>query len=119
MTLRKMLCSVLIGLMAWAPFQMASASMISTEQASAAARQSDRARVLGMLERSDAAGALQAYGITPQQAKDRVSAMSDDDVTALAGRIDSLPAGGLHGAGSLLVIAIIVGVIWWAATRAR
>jgi hypothetical protein len=118
MILRKVLCNVLIALMAWAPFQMANASMIGTDRIAAASAQSDRARVLSALDRSDAAGALQTYGLTRQQAKDRVNAMSDDEVTALAGRIDSLPAGG-HGWGTVLVIAIIVGVVWWASTRAR
>jgi hypothetical protein len=114
--LRSTLCRLLIALMAWAPYQMASASMVGTDQVVASAAQSDRAHVLGLLERGDVAGKLQAYGIDPAQAKDRVQAMSDEEVGSLAQKIDALPAGGLDG-GGLIVLLIIAGVIWWAFTK--
>jgi hypothetical protein len=60
------------------------------------------------------ASSLQGYGLDPAQAKERVNAMTDEEVGALAQKIDSLPAGGLHGAGAVIVILIIAGVIWWA-----
>jgi hypothetical protein len=103
--------------MAWSPFQMAQASMIGTGQIVANQAQSDRNTVLNFLERQEVAGQLQTLGTDAASAKDRVNAMTDEEVGALAQRIDSMPAGGLHGAGSLLVIAIVIGVIWWAAGR--
>ena len=117
--LRNTLCRLLIALVAWAPFHMANAAMIGTGQVTASAAQQDRARVLGMLERSEVAAQLQAAGVDAAQAKDRIQAMSDEEVGALAQHIDTLPAGGLHGAGSILVIAIIAGVVWWVATQTR
>ena len=111
------LCRLLILLMAWSPFQMAQASMIGTGQIVANQAQSDRTKVLSFLERQDVTGQLQSLGTDAASAKDRVNAMTDEEVGALAQRIDSMPAGGLHGAGSLLVIAIVIGVIWWAAGR--
>ena len=111
------LCRLLILLMAWSPFQMAQASMIGTGQIVANQAQSDRSTVLNFLERQDVAGQLQSFGTDATSAKDRVNAMTDEEVGALAQRIDSMPAGGLHGAASLLVIAIVIGVIWWAAGR--
>ena len=111
------LCRLLMVLMAWSPFQMAQASMIGTGQIVANQAQSDRNTVLNFLERQDVAGQLQSLGTDAASAKDRVNAMTDEEVAALARHIDSMPAGGLHGWGTVLVIAIIVGVIWWAAGR--
>lgn len=111
------LCRLLMVLMAWSPFQMAQASMIGTGQIVANQAQSDRNTVLNFLERQDVAGQLQSLGTDAASAKDRVNAMTDEEVATLARHIDSMPAGGLHGWGTVLVIAIIVGVIWWAAGR--
>jgi hypothetical protein len=83
----------------------------------ASTAQQDRAHVLAILERGEVAGHLQMYGLDPAQAKERVNAMTDEEVGALAQKIDSLPAGGLHGWGAALVILIIAGAIWWAVTR--
>ncbi len=113
----RMLCRVLIALTAWAPFQFANAAMVGTEQAVASSAHNDRSRVLGVLERSDAVKQMQAMGIDPAQAKARVKAMSDQEVASVAQRMDTLPAGGLHGWQTVFVILIIAGVIWWAATR--
>jgi hypothetical protein len=109
-----MLCRLLIALMVWTPFQMANAAMLGTDQVVASTAQQDRAHVLAVLERSEVASNLQMYGLDPAQARARVNAMTDEEVGALAQKIDALPAGGLHGAGALLVILIIAGVIWWA-----
>ena len=116
----KLLCRMLIVLTAWMPFQMANASMLGTDQAVAATTHAtagdgtaaDRARVLGLLERGDVVDKLQAMGVDPATAKGRVQAMTDEEVGALAQRIDALPAGG--NAAGLLIVLIIVGVIWWA-----
>jgi hypothetical protein len=110
--LRNTLCRVLIALMVWMPYQMANASMLGTDQVVASTAQTDRAQVLGVLERGDVASRLQAYGIDPAQAKDRVQAMSDEEVGTLARQMEALPAGG--NAAGLLILLVIVGVIWWA-----
>ena len=96
----------LIGL----PFQV-SAGMIGTDQAvSAAQAQVARATVLSQISRADVAGQLQSLGLTPQAAADRVAALTDVEVSKLAGQIDSLPA----GASSGLILLILLGVlVWW------
>lgn len=116
--LRSILCRTLIALMVWAPYQMASASMLGTDQVVASQAQADRAHVLGVLDRDEVASQLRAYGIDPAQAKARVNAMSDDEVASLSQKIDALPAGGLHGAGAVIVLLIIAGIIWWVVTSA-
>jgi hypothetical protein len=106
---------VLIVLMAWTPYQMAQAGMIGTDQV-VQSSQADRGEVLSFLSRSDVAGQLQAFGLDSTTAKDRVAAMSDDEVRYLAGRIGSQPAGA-SDAGTILLIIVIVAVIWWAWKR--
>src|SRR3989442_9093797 len=105
--MKNTLCRILVALMVWAPFQMAQAGMIGTEQIASTAHQGDRTTILDMLSRSDVASQLQALGIDPAQAKDRVQAMSDQEIGALASRLDSVPAGS-SDAGTVLVIILIV-----------
>ncbi|OGA02051.1 MAG: hypothetical protein A2Z64_05170 [Betaproteobacteria bacterium RIFCSPLOWO2_02_67_12] len=95
--------------MAWMPIHMAQAGIISTDQAIMSA-QSDRAAVLNLIQRSDVAGQLQSLGVDLAAAKDRVGAMTDDEVRSLAGQLQSLPAG---ADGTGLVVLILVGVLVW------
>ncbi len=53
-----------------------------------------RERVSSFLARDDVRQALQAQGVSPQAAAERVQAMSDNEIEQLAGRIDQAPAGG-------------------------
>src|SRR6266478_452190 len=105
------LCRLLIALMVWTPFQMAHAGMIGTEQVASTAHHGDRTTVLNMLGRAEVASQLQALGMDPAQAKDRVQAMSDQEIAALANRLESLPAGA--DGGAVLLIIIIAVAIWW------
>lgn len=109
------ICRLLVVLMVWTPYQVAHAGMIGTDQVVASASQLDRNAVLGFVSRSDVASQLQALGIDPSTAQERVAAMSDAEVQMLAGRIHAMPAGA-DGAGLLLLI-LIVAAIWWAWKR--
>ena len=103
----RLLVVCLIGL----PFQV-SAGMIGTDQAVTAAQaQAARAIVLSQISRTDVAGQLQSLGLTPQAASDRVAALTDAEVTKLAGQIESLPAGA--DGGSLLLLILLGVLIWW------
>ena len=109
------ICRLLIVLMAWTPYQMAQAAMIGTDQVVASSSQADRSAVVSFLTRSDVASQLQTYGIDAASAKDRVAAMTDQEVRYLAGRIEAMPAGA-NNAGWLVLIIVIV-AIWWFATK--
>ena len=108
-------CRVLIALMIWTPYQFAQAGMIGPDKVAASASQADRGVVLEFVSRGDVASRLQAYGLDPATAKDRVAAMTDDEVRYLAGSIESMPAGA--DAAALLLLIIIIAVIWWAWKR--
>lgn len=113
--MKQTICRLLIVLMAWTPFQIAQAGMIGTDQVVSSTSQADRGTVLSFVTRSDVTSQLQALGLDPASAKDRVAAMTDDEVRTIAGKIEAMPAGA-DGAGLLLLI-IIVALIWWAWKR--
>ena len=107
----RMFCRLLIVLMIWTPYQVAQASMIGTDQVVTSSSQADRNAVMGFVSRGDVTSQLQALGLDPATAADRVAALTDEEVRYLAGRIHSMPAGA-DGGGILLLILIVV-IIWW------
>ncbi len=107
-------CRLLIALAIWAPFQAAQAGMIGTGQIAHAA-QNDRGAVLDFMARGDVARELQSFGLDPAAARDRVAAMTEDEVRQLAGRINSAPAGA--DVAGLLLLVVVIAVIWWAWKR--
>lgn len=114
---RKFLCRLLVVLMAWAPYQVASAGMVSTEKSLVSTAQHDRVVLSEFLSRAEVARQLQAFGIDATTAQERVAAMSDDEARALAGRIDSAPAGGVYSAG--IIAIILIALVAWAIYKER
>jgi hypothetical protein len=99
-----------LGLAAAMVMPRAYAGMIATEPAPQAT--SERDKVKAMLERPEVAREMQKMGIPPEKAAARVDAMTDAEVSQLAGRLDALPAGGaLSTEEWLLVIVVILLVI--------
>lgn len=82
----------------------AQARMLSTDAAVAGA---ERARVEAFLEREDVLAQLQARGVSADEVKGRVAALTDEEARELAGRIDRLPAGG-DILGILLTVFIVL-----------
>ena len=113
--MKQIFVRLLIVLMAWTPYQIAQAGMIGTDQVVASASQVDRTTVMNFVSRADVAGQLQSMGLDPATAKDRVAAMTDEEIRYVAGKIDTMPAGA-DGAGLLLII-IIIAIVWWAWKR--
>ena len=109
----KTICRLLVALMIWMPYQIATAGMIGTDQVVTSSSQADRTAVLNFLSRSDVANKLQSLGIDPSNAKDRVAAMTDEEVQSLAGRINSRPVGADTSWGAVLLIILIVAAVWW------
>ena len=84
------------------------AAMISTVDATI--RSSDRERIGAFLERAEVAAKLKTYGVSPADAKARIAALGDEEVSALARRMDSLPAGGFAGeiVGALVLVFLVL-----------
>jgi len=114
-TFMKMLCRILALAMLTASFQVANAGIIGTDQAAAAAAvQADRAVVLEALSRTEVTTQLQAQGLDPAVARERVAAMTDAEVRTLAGSINSAPAGAGNSAWAVvIVVGLLVWFIWY------
>ena len=115
-SLKKNTCRVLVVAMMALSFQTARAGMIGTEQAAAGGASSQRSLVLSVLDRAETAAQLQARGIDPSMARERVAAMTDQEVQQLAGDMLTAPAGAMSSGGWVAVI-VIAGLIWYFAFR--
>lgn len=68
----------------------ASAGIVGTQEIAAGA---GRDRVKSFLDRDEVRTQLQAYGVSADQARARVDALTEEEAQQLAGRIDEMPAG--------------------------
>ena len=86
--------------------------LISAEQvaASVGLRTSadHRARVLAALERADVAAALVEHGVSLDQARSRVAALTDAEAASLAAEIDKAPAGASELVGTLILVFVLL-----------
>ena len=90
--------------------QTVQAAMISTEQAAAAhTAQQNREKLAAALNRPDVVAELERMGVARDEAQARVAALTDAEVASLAGRVDSLPAGGdIIGAIVFVFVLLLV-----------
>lgn len=89
--------------------QSVQASIISTEQVvSATAAAQNRAKINATFDRADVQAELQKMGVTPEEAKARVAALSDAETASIAHRVDAMPAGGDGLVGGLIFIFVLL-----------
>lgn len=95
------------------PVPVAQAELVATDRIEAAPQAwlPARERLGSLIDRTDVRLALERHGVSADEAKARVSALSDDEVERVAAaRFDSLPAAG-NGFESVLWIGFLVFVI--------
>jgi hypothetical protein len=97
--MRRLLTALAIGIALAVP--QAYAGMIGTEV-------DERERVKSMLERPELAAELEKMGVAPGDARARVDAMTPQEVAQLAGRLDTLAAGGALSNQDLLLVIILL-----------
>lgn len=116
-TMKKMTCRALVVSMLALSFQTANAGMIGADQAVAPAAQADRSFVMSVLNRAETTAQLQAQGIDPALARERVAAMTDQEVQALAQDMQTAPAGADISTAGWLAIIVIAAAVWYFAFR--
>lgn len=94
-------------------FQVAQAALVSTEQVADIASASDSStspheRLSALMARSDVQSELERLGLTPDLAKERIAALTDEEATMLAQQIESAPAGGSDVLGVVLFVFIVL-----------
>jgi len=104
----QVLILTLLSTSIWIP--TAQATMVSTEQAiTDRTEEHDRDRVRALFERADVRAQLQARGVDATTIKNRVDAMTDSEISSIAGKLDSLPAGGdIIGTMVFLFLVLLV-----------
>jgi uncharacterized protein DUF6627 len=111
-TFYRLICHLLIASLIVLP-QSVNAGMIGTDEATAGAQDSaNRAKLGALFARERVAVRLQALGISPAMAQERVRAMTQEEVNQLASNIDSLPAAGLSEWVVLAVVLFIAGILY-------
>ena len=114
---KKTTCRVLVISLFALSFQTARAGLIGADQAAAAqTAPTERAMVLSTMDRADVQSQLQAAGVDPLAARERVQNMTDQEIHAMAQDMQSAPAAGTNGWAWAAVIAIIA-LIWYFAVR--
>jgi hypothetical protein len=111
-TARRMLTWLLAISLSYAGMlQGAQATMIGADQVAAAGElatpSGGHARLNELLQRDDVVAALRARGVEPEQARERVAALTDSEAAQLAQTIDSSPAAGTD----LLGVAVFIFVL--------
>ncbi|WP_332879354.1 PA2779 family protein [Massilia sp. S19_KUP03_FR1] len=109
-SIKKMFVHTLITAMVFVGFtQTVQAAMVSTEQVvSSAAAQQNRAKISATFDRADVQAELAKMGISADEAKARVAALSDAETASIAHRVDAIPAGGDGIIGALIFIFVVL-----------
>lgn len=115
-TMKKMTCRALVASLLSLSFHTAQAGMIGAEQAAAGQVSTERALVLSALDRAEVASQLQAAGVDPRAARERVAAMSDQELRTMTQDMQTAPAGALDTGGWIAVL-VIAGLVWYFAFR--
>ncbi len=112
--MKRVTCRALVVSLLALSFQTANAGMIGADKAAGPAP-TDRGIVLSMLERGETVAQLRSYGVDPALARERVNAMTDQEVQAMASDMQAAPAGA--NAAAWWAVVIIAGLIWYFAYR--
>ena len=108
-TLFHRMCVVVLGSALCLQTSAAMAVIVSTDELAAPNRaEMEKAKVQAFMDRADVKVRLQALGVNELSAKDRVAAMTDQEVHAMAQKIDSMPAGGVLSDRDLVLILLVV-----------
>jgi len=68
----------------------------------------DRGQLLGALERDEVREKLAALGVDPVQAKERVAALTAEELQALNARMADMPAGGIDALGAVVLVFLVL-----------
>lgn len=110
-------CRVLVASLLTVSFHGAQAGLIGADQAAGAGSAgTERALVLSALDRSEVVAQLHAAGVDPRAARERVAAMTDQEVHALAQDIQTAPAGAVTTWGWVAIV-LVAGLVWYALLR--
>lgn len=81
------------------------AGIVGTDEVVSSQRaELDRERLVSELDREEVRTQLERYGVDPSEARERVAAMTNDELSQLVGGLDEQPA----GAGAVTILLVII-----------
>lgn len=101
-----MACLLVVSLLALS--MPAKASMMSAQETMPVHQTSERTHVMQFLAREDVAKQIAAQGVNIALVKQRVAAMSDNEINQLSDKIDQLPAAGSDVLGVVLFVFVLL-----------
>lgn len=113
---KKTTCRALVVSVLALSFQTAHAGLIGADQAAAGTADTQRALVLSTLDRVEVAASLQAAGVDPQAARERVRTMTDQEVHAMVQDMQSAPAGAIDALG-IAAVLLVAAAVWYFVMR--
>ena len=103
------MCGVVLGAAMCLQTSAAMAGIVTADQLATPNQTAmEKAKIQTFMDRADVKVRLQALGVEAPSAKDRVAAMTDQEVHALAQKIDSMPAGGALRNSDLTLILLVI-----------
>lgn len=92
--------------------QPAQASLISTEEVARSVAlengDSPHATLLDMFERDEVRAQLEYHGVSNEEAKARIAALTDEEAAHFVSQIEDAPAGGIIGAILLVFFVLLI-----------
>lgn len=104
------MCAVVMGIALCLQASAVMAEVVSTDKMAVQNQaEAEKAKIQTFLERTDVQARLQALGVNEPMSKDRVAALNDQEIHAMAQKIDSMPAGGdLGNSNTILILVLII-----------
>lgn len=104
------LCIVALGVMLSLQTTSVMAGLVTADQMAPRSQiETDRLTIQTFIDRAEVKDRLQAMGVADSMSKVRVAAMTDEEVHAMAQKIDTMPAGGrIHDSDLILILLIIL-----------
>ena len=99
---------VLAFLMVGFAAQTAAAGVVGTDTVLAEQAGSEHAAISSFMNREDVQQQLVDYGVSPEEAQERIASLTPEEMMDLGERIDSLPAGASGTVVLLLVLIIVI-----------
>jgi uncharacterized protein DUF6627 len=105
---RTIACALIVSIIGLGMPSSSMAGIVATDEVRGGLK---RDQVTSFLERSEVRDRMQALGVDPAAARDRVAALSDDEVASLADQLDQLPAGGSSVLTAVVVVFLILVIL--------
>jgi uncharacterized protein DUF6627 len=106
----RLISQLLVLSMMTLPFSTQAAMIGTGEVIGGAQAQANRDKVRDFVARGEVQKQMEVLGLGSATAKERVDALTDQEIQQLAGKIDSLPAGA-HGDLGIVVVVLVVAIV--------